>query len=157
MIDFDVHHGNGTQDILCKTHDPRFLYISMHAGTKQAGVGYSSDSDVDEEEGEGAKKRGKDDDIFPGKCGDKSPHKGVLNIPMGPRVTAAGEERRAKRVAKDVIVNDFRNGGGVGSGDTRRCVNKRALSVAVEFAPPPSPYGSQDERGAKDEGTVLTS
>ena len=74
VIDFDVHHGNGTQEILCKTYDPRFLYISMHAGTKQAGVGYSSESDEEAEEGEGGKKRGKDD-IFPGKCGDKSPHK----------------------------------------------------------------------------------
>ena len=22
IIDFDVHHGNGTQDILCQTYDP---------------------------------------------------------------------------------------------------------------------------------------
>ena len=32
VIDIDVHHGNGTQDILCSTYDPRFLYVSMHAG-----------------------------------------------------------------------------------------------------------------------------
>ena len=32
VIDFDVHHGNGTQDILCSTYNPRFLYISTHAG-----------------------------------------------------------------------------------------------------------------------------
>lgn len=32
VIDFDVHHGNGTQDILCSTYDPRFLYVSLHAG-----------------------------------------------------------------------------------------------------------------------------
>ncbi|OEU06077.1 Arginase/deacetylase, partial [Fragilariopsis cylindrus CCMP1102] len=53
IIDIDVHHGNGTQDILCSTYDPRFLYKG----------------------------------IFPGRCGDISPHKGVLNIPLGGRVT----------------------------------------------------------------------
>lgn len=28
IIDFDVHHGNGTQDLLCR--DPSFLYFSIH-------------------------------------------------------------------------------------------------------------------------------
>ena len=97
VLDFDVHHGNGTQDILCKTYDPRFLYISMHAGAKQAKPdGYNSNSDDEEiEEGEGGKKRGKDD-IFPGKCGNTSPHKGVLNIPMGNKVS-------------DLCINDLRS------------------------------------------------
>lgn len=31
----------------------------------------------------------KEDGIFPGRCGDTSPHEGVLNIPLGKRVTAS--------------------------------------------------------------------
>jgi len=31
----------------------------------------------------------KQDAIYPGRCGDTSPHAGVLNIPLGQRVTAA--------------------------------------------------------------------
>uniref|UniRef100_A0A7S3NLB3 histone deacetylase n=1 Tax=Aureoumbra lagunensis TaxID=44058 RepID=A0A7S3NLB3_9STRA len=31
VLDFDVHHGNGTQDILARTYDPAFLFISVHA------------------------------------------------------------------------------------------------------------------------------
>lgn len=45
VIDFDVHHGNGTQDILCSTYDPRFLYISIHAGGSQVN-GLSLDEDL---------------------------------------------------------------------------------------------------------------
>tara|TARA_B110000305_G_C19216385_1_gene528386 strand:+ start:110 stop:844 length:735 start_codon:yes stop_codon:yes gene_type:complete len=43
VIDFDVHHGNGTQETLCSTYDPRFLYISMHAG------GVETDQNNDED------------------------------------------------------------------------------------------------------------
>ncbi|GMH96980.1 hypothetical protein TrVE_jg4547 [Triparma verrucosa] len=88
IIDFDVHHGNGTQDILCKTYDPRFLYVSMHAGAKYGSGDGDSESDEEDEDGMKRSKAGRADDIFPGKCGDKSPHGGVLNIPMGQKVTA---------------------------------------------------------------------
>mmetsp|Transcript_7604 Transcript_7604/g.15292 ORF Transcript_7604/g.15292 Transcript_7604/m.15292 type:complete len:1242 (+) Transcript_7604:218-3943(+) len=83
VIDFDVHHGNGTQDILCKTFDPRFLYVSMHAGNIKGGDDGSSD---DEDDGTVGRTKS-DDEIFPGKCGNTSPHAGVLNIPMGNKVT----------------------------------------------------------------------
>jgi len=86
VIDFDVHHGNGTQDILCSTYDPRFLYVSMHAGGAQINGYESDDPDVDFPRVGSKKQVG----IFPGRCGDKSPHKGVINIPLGPRVTPHG-------------------------------------------------------------------
>lgn len=88
VIDFDVHHGNGTQDVLCSTHDPRFLYVSLHAGG--AHINGYDDEDSEEESFRlrlGGKKQ---DGIFPGRCGDTSPHDGVLNIPLGQKVTAAG-------------------------------------------------------------------
>lgn len=85
VIDFDVHHGNGTQDVLCSTYDPRFLYISMHAGGPDINGIDFDDNDLEQIEhhlGRNPKKG-----IFPGRCGDISPHKGVLNIPLGNRVT----------------------------------------------------------------------
>lgn len=82
VIDFDVHHGNGTQDILCSTYDPRFLYISMHAGGAKIN-GYDSDNSEEDILQVGNKKQ---EGIFPGRCGDSSPHKGVVNIPLGPKV-----------------------------------------------------------------------
>jgi len=87
IIDFDVHHGNGTQDILCPTFDPRFLYVSLHAG----GAHINGYDDEDSEEESFRLKLGgkKQEGIFPGRCGDTSPHKGVLNIPLGQRVTAS--------------------------------------------------------------------
>lgn len=87
IIDFDVHHGNGTQDILCPTYDPRFLYVSLHAGG--AHINGYDDEDSEEESFRlrlGGKKQ---EGIFPGRCGDTSPHEGVLNIPLGQKVTAA--------------------------------------------------------------------
>ena len=86
IIDFDVHHGNGTQDILCSTYDPRFLYVSLHAGGAHVN-GLPPSDDFDSEihsPGGNAAKKG----IYPGRCGDSSPHRGVLNIPLGPRVTS---------------------------------------------------------------------
>jgi len=83
VLDVDVHHGNGTQNILCETYDPRFLYISLHAG----GAHINGYEDVEDEEYRtniGSKR--KEDGIFPGRCGDASPHKGVLNIPLGTKV-----------------------------------------------------------------------
>ncbi|CAJ1933888.1 unnamed protein product [Cylindrotheca closterium] len=85
VIDVDVHHGNGTQDILGSTYDPRFLYVSLHAGGPHLnGVDPSDDDPLPNHHlGRSALKG-----IFPGRCGDSSPHPGVLNIPLGPRVTS---------------------------------------------------------------------
>ncbi len=83
VIDFDVHHGNGTQDILCSTYDPRFLYVSMHAGGAHVnGVTMEDDPDHQLHDLAGSAKQG----IYPGRCGDTSPHEGVLNIPLGAKV-----------------------------------------------------------------------
>ena len=84
VIDIDVHHGNGTQDILCSTLDSRFLYVSTHAGGAHIN-GY------DDENADDMVRRtlstGKDEGIFPGRCGDSSPHAGVLNLPLGAKIT----------------------------------------------------------------------
>jgi len=87
VIDFDVHHGNGTQDILCSTYDPRYLYVSLHAG----GAHINGFDDEDSEEEEFRKRLGGSttEGIYPGRCGDSSPHDGVLNIPLGKKVTAS--------------------------------------------------------------------
>lgn len=87
VIDIDVHHGNGTQDILCSTFDPRFLYVSIHAGGAHVnGVDLGEDGEqiLAHHLGRSLNKKG----IFPGRCGDISPHDGVLNIPLGSRVTS---------------------------------------------------------------------
>jgi acetoin utilization deacetylase AcuC-like enzyme len=86
VIDIDVHHGNGTQDILCSTYDPRFLYVSIHAGGPDVNGVDPSVGEADEFSHHLARtpKKG----IFPGRCGDFSPHQGVLNIPLGTRVTS---------------------------------------------------------------------
>lgn len=82
VVDIDVHHGNGTQDILASTYDPRFLYISTHAGGPHIN-GYSDDKLDD-----GVRRSlNNKDGIFPGRCGDTSPHKGVLNLPLGQKIT----------------------------------------------------------------------
>jgi acetoin utilization deacetylase AcuC-like enzyme len=86
IIDFDAHHGNGTQDILCSTLDPRFLYVSLHAGGSEIN-GHPMDDDPDHELHD-LVSHPKLSGIFPGRCGDTSPHDGVLNIPLGPRVTS---------------------------------------------------------------------
>ena len=55
VFDFDVHHGNGTEDILARTFDPRFMYLSLHATGE---------------------------DVFPGSGRRARPdHPGVLNAP----------------------------------------------------------------------------
>ena len=40
VVDFDVHHGNGTQDILSGggRSDHRFLFASVHAHNSEEGV-----------------------------------------------------------------------------------------------------------------------
>ncbi|GKY98581.1 hypothetical protein MPSEU_000814900 [Mayamaea pseudoterrestris] len=87
VIDADAHHGNGTQDILCSTYDPRFLYISMHAGGAEVNGAPSLDQDDPNNELHNLPSNPKSGGIYPGRCGDTSPHKGVLNIPLGARVT----------------------------------------------------------------------
>ncbi len=44
VIDFDVHHGNGTQDVVEK--DARVLYASTHEGGIFPGTGYESETGV---------------------------------------------------------------------------------------------------------------
>ena len=87
VIDFDVHHGNGTQDILCSTYDPRYLYVSIHAGGAHIN-GFEDEGSEDESFRHLLGGRNTEG-IFPGRCGDTSPHKGVLNIPVGKQVTAS--------------------------------------------------------------------
>ena len=56
VFDFDVHHGNGTEDVLARTCDPHFMYLSLHAcGTN----------------------------VYPGSGKRAKPdHPNVLNVPM---------------------------------------------------------------------------
>jgi acetoin utilization deacetylase AcuC-like enzyme len=44
IVDFDVHHGNGTQAIF--EHDPRVLYLSSHQMPLYPDTGYSSERGV---------------------------------------------------------------------------------------------------------------
>ncbi|AVP98030.1 acetoin utilization protein [Ahniella affigens] len=44
IIDFDVHHGNGTQDIV--ENDPRILYVSSHQWPLYPGTGSHSETGV---------------------------------------------------------------------------------------------------------------
>jgi acetoin utilization deacetylase AcuC-like enzyme len=55
IVDFDVHHGNGTQDLV--ENDPRILFISTHQSPLYPGTGESSDT---------------------------GPHGTVLNLPLRP-------------------------------------------------------------------------
>jgi acetoin utilization deacetylase AcuC-like enzyme len=87
IIDIDVHHGNGTQDILCSTYDPRFLYVSVHAGGAHVNGIDPGDDAGDQAMGHHLG-RNATKGIYPGRCGDTSPHPGVLNIPLGNRVTS---------------------------------------------------------------------
>jgi len=78
--------GNGTQDILCSTFDERYLYISMHAGGPEVnGIAHEDDPNHELHDLGGNQKSG---GIYPGRCGDTSPHKGILNIPLGAKVTS---------------------------------------------------------------------
>lgn len=44
IIDFDVHHGNGTQDIFAR--DPRVMYVSSHQSPLYPGTGAASEHGV---------------------------------------------------------------------------------------------------------------
>lgn len=58
IIDYDVHHGNGTQDIFYA--DPGVLFVSMHQSPFYPGTGYADETGQDEARGT------------------------ILNIPLGP-------------------------------------------------------------------------
>lgn len=68
VVDFDVHHGNGTQDVLCRTEHPGFLYASIHAFNRGG------------EDGSQAR-------IFPGTGAHGEAHGNVVNIPLADQVT----------------------------------------------------------------------
>ncbi|KAG5181522.1 hypothetical protein JKP88DRAFT_263615 [Tribonema minus] len=72
VVDIDVHHGNGTQDLLARTHNPLLFYASVHAHS----VG-------DAKDGAGA--------VFPrtGGPNDKYGTGNVLNIPIAPPIQPA--------------------------------------------------------------------
>ena len=78
IVDWDVHHGNGTQDIFWD--DPRVLFVSMHQSPMYPGTGR-----LDETGGPGA----------PG---------GTINFPLPPGTT--GEMYR--RALDDVVVDAAR-------------------------------------------------
>jgi acetoin utilization deacetylase AcuC-like enzyme len=44
IVDFDVHHGNGTQDIFA--HEPRVLYVSSHQAPLYPGTGAAEECGV---------------------------------------------------------------------------------------------------------------
>ncbi|MEM9438277.1 MAG: histone deacetylase family protein [Pseudomonadota bacterium] len=46
IVDFDVHHGNGTQDLV--EDDPRIFFASMHQMPLYPGTGYASETGADD-------------------------------------------------------------------------------------------------------------
>ncbi|MEM1235515.1 MAG: histone deacetylase family protein [Pseudomonadota bacterium] len=46
IVDFDVHHGNGTQDLV--EDDPRIFFASSHQMPLYPGTGYASETGVDD-------------------------------------------------------------------------------------------------------------
>lgn len=67
IVDFDVHHGNGTQDLV--ENDPRILFISTHQSPLYPGTGENADS---------------------------GPHDTVLNLPLPAGANSATFRRVAK-------------------------------------------------------------
>jgi acetoin utilization deacetylase AcuC-like enzyme len=67
IVDFDVHHGNGTQDLV--ENDPRILFISTHQSPLYPGTGENADS---------------------------GPHDTVLNLPLPAGTNSATFRRVAK-------------------------------------------------------------
>ena len=49
IIDFDVHHGNGTQDAF--ENDPHVLYVSTHQYPHYPGTGHAEDSGISQGQG----------------------------------------------------------------------------------------------------------
>ncbi|MEL6701584.1 MAG: histone deacetylase family protein, partial [Pseudomonadota bacterium] len=46
IVDFDVHHGNGTQDLV--EEDPRIFFASTHQMPLYPGTGYASETGADD-------------------------------------------------------------------------------------------------------------
>ncbi|HET9530045.1 MAG TPA: histone deacetylase [Blastocatellia bacterium] len=80
IIDWDVHHGNGTQDIFYK--DPTVFYLSTHQYPYYPGTGAANET------------------------GDGRGEGTTLNIPL-PQGTPAREHRAAFREALSAIERDF--------------------------------------------------
>jgi acetoin utilization deacetylase AcuC-like enzyme len=59
IVDWDVHHGNGTQALV--EHDPRIHFVSMHQWPWYPGTGAAD---------------------------DRGPHQSVWNVPMAPSLPA---------------------------------------------------------------------
>jgi hypothetical protein len=59
----------------------------MHAGGAQVNGSLHDEQDDPNHELHDLASNPKSGGIYPGRCGDTSPHKGVLNIPLGSRVT----------------------------------------------------------------------
>lgn len=76
IIDYDVHHGNGTQDIFYA--DPTVLYVSIHQSPLYPGTGAAGETGVDAGEG------------F------------TLNIPLPPGVGDAGYREVMDRIISPV-------------------------------------------------------
>ncbi|CAM9580007.1 unnamed protein product, partial [Phaeothamnion confervicola] len=64
VVDFDIHHGNGTEEILSGVRRPEFLFISLHAFQGHTG-------------------------LFPGTGPAGGPHGNAVNYSLGKRATAA--------------------------------------------------------------------
>lgn len=75
---------------MCNTYDPRFFYISLHAGGAEVNGVPHDDKDDPNNELHELPSNPKSGGIYPGRCGDSSPHMGVLNIPLGVKVTPHG-------------------------------------------------------------------
>ncbi|MEI4233155.1 histone deacetylase family protein [Roseovarius sp. D22-M7] len=78
VVDFDVHHGNGTQDLL--EDDPRALFASTHQFPLWPGTGAAHET---------------------------GPHGTILNVPLAPR-SGSAEFRRAWEETVFPRVRDFR-------------------------------------------------
>jgi len=78
VVDFDVHHGNGTQDLL--EDEPRALFASSHQMPLWPGTGAAHET---------------------------GPHGTILNVPLAPRTGSAGF-RRAWEETVFPRVRDFR-------------------------------------------------
>lgn len=60
----------------------------MHAGGPEVNGAAHDDDDDPNHEIHDLASNPKSGGIYPGRCGDTSPHQGVLNIPLGPKVTS---------------------------------------------------------------------
>jgi acetoin utilization deacetylase AcuC-like enzyme len=77
VVDFDVHHGNGTQDLLW--HEERVLFVSSHQMPLYPGTGAA---------------------------GERGAHGQILNVPLGPN-TRGAEMRHAYREKVFPRIDEF--------------------------------------------------